>query len=279
MGNARQDSDGTVGDYSLIIDYYETRSPLLAMELVREFKIKSNHLFQCIKFCPETLGVNGLAEYKRKKNSINIKGYYKQQITSDQITWSGYYDIQSKNIKDGYAQLEQKKKIVMNYLVNKGFAEDQLIFSSISITENHALNEYGGRTNEIIDYTLAQTVTIGSDQIDQVTLVSRNATELINEGVQFKSYAPEYHYTKLDDLKVSMLAEATKDATNRAKLIAENAGSKLGELTHATLSSIKVTPLYSLPYDDYGYGYYVDNDSVSLEKEVTVTVNCTFEIK
>jgi hypothetical protein len=79
-----------------------------------------------------------------------------------------------------------------------------------------------------------------------------------------------------------MLAEATLDATRRAELIAENAGSKLGELTHAKLSSIKVAPLYSVPddYDEfYGYSSYVDKDTASLEKEVTVSVYCTFEVK
>jgi hypothetical protein len=228
------------------------------------------------------VGVYGLAEFKRKKYDIDIKGYTKQQIISDLIVWSGYFNIQSANLKDGYSLLESDKDKVQNYLVNKGFTEEELIFSSISISENHALNEYGSPTNEIIDYKLAQTVTISSDQIDKVTELSREATELLNEGVQFQSYAPEYHYTKLEDLKVSMLAEATLDATKRAELIAENAGSKLGELTHAKLSSIKVAPLYSVPddYDEfYGYSSYVDNDTVSLEKEVTVSVYCTFEVK
>jgi hypothetical protein len=230
-------------------------------------------------------GVNGLAEYKRKKYDINIKGYTTQQITSDLIVWSGTYDVDAKKLQDGYNDLEGKKEVVKNYLINKGFTEEDLVFSSISIKENKMVNELGITTNEIGDYTLSQTVTISSNEIDKVTDVSRNSTELLNEGVQFKSYEPEYHYTKLEDLKVSMLADATKDATKRAQLIAENAGSKLGSLTHAKVSSIEITPLYSVPKDyddeeDYnGYSSYVDNDTVSLEKEVTVSVYCTFEIK
>jgi hypothetical protein len=228
------------------------------------------------------IGVNGLAEFRRKKYDINIKGYTKQQILSDWIVWSGYFDVQAESLKDGYAVLESDKVKVNSYLLGKEFQAEDLIFSSISISERYALNEYGGYTNEVIGYNLAQTVTISSDEIDRVTELSRKATELLNDGVQFQSQAPEYHYTKLEDLKVSMLAEATQDATKRAELIAVNAGSKLGELTHAKLSSIQVTPLYSVPndyYDWYGYGSYVDNDTVSLDKEVTVSVNCTFEVK
>lgn len=228
------------------------------------------------------IGVNGLAEFRRKKYDINIKGYTKQQILSDWIVWTGYFDVEADNLKDGYALLEADKQKVNTYLLGKGFQDDDLIFSSISISEKYSLNEWGGYTNEVIGHNLAQTVTISSDDIDRVTELSRKATELLNEGVQFQSQAPEYHYTKLEDLKVSMLAEATQDATKRAELIAVNAGSKLGELTHAKLSSIQVTPLYSVPndyYDWYGYSSYVDNDTVSLEKEVTVSVNCTFEVK
>ncbi len=228
------------------------------------------------------IGVKGLADFKRKKYSINIKGYTKQQILSDWIVWTGYFDVESESLKDGYSLLEADKERVNKYLTSKGFKEEELIFSSISISEKYALNEYGGRTNEVIGYNLAQTVTISSSDIDKVTEISRKSTELLNEGVQFQSQAPEYHYTKLEDLKVSMLAEATKDATKRAELIAVNAGSELGELTNAKLSSIQVTPLYSVPndyFDWYGYGSYVDNDKVSLEKEVTVSVNCTFEVK
>lgn len=228
------------------------------------------------------IGVKGLADFKRKKYSINIKGYTKEQIISDWIVWTGYYDVEAESLKDGYALLEADKEKVNAYLTGKGFKEEDLIYSSISISEKFSLNEYGGRTNEVIGYNLAQTVTISSDDINKVTEISRKSTELLNEGVQFQSQTPEYHYTKLEDLKVSMLAEATQDATKRAELIAVNAGSELGELTNAKLSSIKVTPLYSVPddyFDWYGYGSYVDNDKVSLEKEVTVSVNCTFEVK
>lgn len=227
------------------------------------------------------LGVKGLADYKQKKNNINIKGIATQQITSDRIEWSGDYCVFESNIKAGYAALEADKTKVRNYLVGKGFNEEDLIFSSISIKEINAIDENGYQTNEITGYELSQTVTIRSEEIDKVTQISRTSTDLILEDVQFQSYAPAYIYTKMDELKVTMLADATKDATNRAKNIAENANSKLGDLAHAHISSVKISPLYYSPIDyngDYNYYYYTDNDTASLEKEVTVVVYCTFEI-
>ncbi len=232
------------------------------------------------------LGVYGLAEYKSKRNDIDIKGWATQQIVSDMIIWSGSYSIEAQDLQTGYGLLEADKVKVKDYFLAKGFKEEDLIFSAISINEQYVdfvKDEFGNTESRFDHYNLSQTMTITSDKIDLVTEVSRESSELINAGVEFQSFAPEYHYTKLDELKVSMLADATKDATNRAQLIAENAGSKLGKLAHAHLSKIKITPLYDVPedyYDDYyDYGNYVDKDTVSLEKEVTVIVYCTFEIE
>jgi hypothetical protein len=230
------------------------------------------------------IGVIGLAQYKKLRDEIDITGSIKQQIVSDLIVWSGYFDVTTDDVKVGYDKLEADKEKVKQYLLDKGFTEEELIFSSISVSEQYDRNEYGAiYYDKIIGYKLGQTVTISSSEIDKVSEVSRSATELLDQGVQFQSYAPEYYYTKLDELKVTMLADATKDATKRAEMITENAGSKLGDLKYAKVSKIKIAPLYSTPDDyssDYGYySYSVDNDTVSLEKEVTVTVFCTFEIK
>lgn len=231
------------------------------------------------------IGVYGLAEFKSKRNNIKIKGFAVQQITSDLIVWTGYFSVFADDLKEGYNLLEKDRETVKKYLIEQGFTEQDLIFSSITTDENYVINEEGENTYVFDNYELSQTVTIRSNEIDKVTEVSRNATDLLNEGIQFESFEPEYHYTKLADLKVSMLAEATKDATKRAGMIAENSGSKLGDLSHAHISDIEISPLYTIRsdnnddyYDYYGYYDYVDNDTSSLEKEVTVVVYCTFEI-
>ncbi|MHB9057155.1 MAG: SIMPL domain-containing protein, partial [Paludibacteraceae bacterium] len=109
--------------------------------------------------------------------------------------------------------------------------------------------------------------------IDKITEISRSITELINKGVPFQSNAPQYLYTKIADLKIEMLAAATKDATNRAQMIAENAGSKLGGLKSASMGVFQITRQYSNDVTDYGI-----NDTTSLEKEITAVVNCQFNI-
>lgn len=216
---------------------------------------------------------NALIEIKSNRTSIVVTGSAKQQITSDLIVWTGYFNSQSPILKDAYADLESSRDKVSKYLIGQGINEKDLVFSSISTTPYYITNEYGVQTSQIDYYDLSQTVTISSGEIDKVTEISRNATELLSEGVQFQSYEPQYMYTKLADMKVTMLAEATKDATKRAGMIAENAGSKLGDLTYADMGVMQITPLYSNEISDYGI-----SDTTSLKKEITAVVHCTFEV-
>lgn len=216
---------------------------------------------------------NGIVKIKASKTNIVVTGSAKQQITSDLIVWTGSFHTQSEKLQDAYTKLEAGRDKVSAYLTGQGIAEEDFVFSSITTNTNYAMNEYGNYTNEIDSYALSQTVTISSGEIDKITDISRNATELLNQGVAFESNPPQYFYTKLADLKVTMLAEATKDARKRAEMIVENAGNKLGDLKYADMGVMQITPLYSNEVDDYGI-----NDTSSLEKEITAVVHCQFEI-
>ncbi len=89
-----------------------------------------------------------------------------------------------------------------------------------------------------------------------------------------QSEPPRYLYTKLGDLKIEMLAEATKDATARARQIADNSGAKLGAVREARMGVMQINPAHSTEVSDSG-----NNDTTSLEKEITAVVSAKFELR
>ncbi len=217
---------------------------------------------------------DGVVKIKGGNNRIIVTGSAKQQITSDLIVWTGSFNAKSPVLQDAYAQLEAEKSRVMDYLLKQGVPEKEIVFSSINTGTYYIILPNGQYTSDIDYYELYQSVTISSEEIEKITEISRNVTELINEGIQFQSNSPQYMYTKIADMKVTMLAEATKDARKRAEMIAENAGNTLGKLTYADMGVIQITPRYSNEVSDYGM-----NDTYSLEKEITAIVHCEFEIQ
>lgn len=219
------------------------------------------------------IATNGLVEIKGSR-SITVTGSAKQQLKSDLIVWKGSFSCQSALMPEAYAKLKSDSDKVKKYLQGKGIDEKDMVFSSIDTNPVYEVNFNGQYTNNIIAYRLFQRVEIKSADVDKLTQISRESTELMNEGVEFTSFPPEYFYTKIADLKVSMLAEATKDAKNRAEQISQNTGSKIGALKSAKMGVFQITPLYSTEVADYGI-----NDTSSIEKEITAVVTCTFEMK
>jgi hypothetical protein len=185
---------------------------------------------------------NTILKVKSQNHTITVTGSAKQQITSDLVVWTGYFSAQSPSLQEAYAQLEAAKEKVESYLNQKGVPRSETVFSSINTNTYYIMNYNGMYTHDVDTYELSQNVTITSGEIDRITEISRSSTDLINDGVQFQSYAPQYQYTKIADLKVAMLAGATQDAANRARMIAENAGGTLGGLTYADMGVIQITP-------------------------------------
>lgn len=216
---------------------------------------------------------SNLVKMKTADNAITVTGSAKKQIKSDLALWTGSFSTQSPQLTLAYQQLQGNQDKVRTYLLNQGFTEKDIIFSSINTEMRYKLLPSGQYTNEIESYNLSQQVEIRSKDVDKITTLSREATELINQGVEFQSMPPQYFYTKIADLKVEMLALATKDARTRAEQIASNASSRVGSLRAARMGVFQITPLYSNEISDYGV-----NDTSSLEKEITAVVNCEFEV-
>lgn len=211
--------------------------------------------------------------FASSKNAITVTGAAKKQITSDLVVWRGNFLAQSAQLPEAYNRLSQDQAKVKKYLLQQGFEEKSIVFSSINTIPLYQINPNGMQSNVLEGYRLFQSVEIKSNDVEKITEISRTSTELINQGVQFESQPPQYFYTKLNDLKITMLGEAAKDARMRAEQLANNSGGKIGGLRSSKMGVFQITPLNSTEVSDYGI-----NDTSSLEKEITAVVNVEFYV-
>ena len=217
---------------------------------------------------------SSMVKLKMAGNTITVTGSAKQQIKSDLATWNGSYSAQAADLSNAYNQIKANQEVVRKYLIAQGVAENAMSFSSINTEVRYVTMPNGQMTSQVEGYRLYQQVELSSKDVDKITQLSRQTTDLINQGVEFQSNPPQYFYTKIADLKVQMLSLATKDAKVRADQIANNASSKVGALRAAKMGVFQITPLYSNDVSDYGV-----NDTSSLDKEITAVMNCEFEIQ
>ena len=123
-------------------------------------------------------------------------------------------------------------------------------------------------------YQLTQPVEVTSSDVDRVADTGRSITDLIRDGVQLESGPPRFLYTHMADLKIAMLAEATKDATARAQQIAGNSNAQLGAIIDAKMGVMQINAIHA--NDVSGAGV---NDETSLEKEISAVVTARFGLR
>lgn len=210
---------------------------------------------------------------RRGDQTITVTGSAKKRIRSDLVIWRASVSFQAPALADAYRSLSESVPKVKAYLISKGVPENEITISSISSQTLRARNAEGEDTGQITGYSLQQELEVRSTDVEKIARIAREATELINQGILIESRAPEYHYTKLGEEKIVMLAEAAKDAKVRAQKVAESTGSSIGSVRTARMGVLQITAADSNEVSDMGI-----NDTSSLEKDITAVVNVGFEI-
>ena len=208
---------------------------------------------------------------------IRVTGLGKADFSSDLIVWEGKFGSQNIDLKKSYLSLEKNKSAVNKYLIDKGIESEQLIYSAVKTNKNYKRlysNDGDFTGEEFIGYELSQTVKIESKEVDKIEKISREITELLNQGVQFYSEAPRYYYTKLADLKIKMISKATEDARLRAEKISEFSGGKLGKLESARMGIFQITGQNSKENHSWGGTY----NTTSRKKTASITMKLTYKV-
>lgn len=211
---------------------------------------------------------------KSTEQAIEISGSARRPIISDLALLGANINAFGNTQGDAYRNLESQKPAVFKYLASKGFSQDKVTFSTVNNYPVTELNEQGYSTGNIKGYNFSQRFQIQSGDVQLIRQISLELTALAEQGISLNVESPQYLYTKLQDVKAEVQAEAAKDAMLRAKKIADATGSSLGNIRSARLGVLQITPKNSTEISDYGM-----NDVSAIEKEITATINASFEIE
>lgn len=221
---------------------------------------------------------NAYVNKNKTEGEIQVTGLGKTDFSSDLIVWDGSFGAQNLDLKEAFLGLERNKEIIKTYLKAKKIDEKIIVFSAVKTRkQNKRLYSSNGDYigEEFKGYQLSQSLQIESNEVEKVEKISREITELLNQGVQFYSEAPRYYYTKLADLKIEMISKATEDARIRAEKISEFSGGVLGDLESAKMGVFQITGQNSK--EEYSWGGTFNTSS--REKTASITMKLVYKVK
>jgi hypothetical protein len=208
-------------------------------------------------------------DVKKLDNIVTVSGSAKQKVTADSARWTGNFSrsILKDQLKDGYASMKSDEKIVSAFFAEKGFKDVEI--SPVFMNEIWKNDQ-----NAPKEYNLIQNVQIKSDDVLKMKEIAKTSDQLAAKGIIFSANPVEYYYSKLPELRVSLLPEAIKDAKGRARAIAESSDRSVDAIKSVSMGVVQVMPVGSIDISDYG-----SYDTSSIDKEVMITVKTVFGLK
>lgn len=180
--------------------------------------------------------------------TVTVKGLAEKDVTADLSVWNIRFQASDNVLTSAKKNIENQEKTIKNFLKKAGFNDNEIIVQGLSMQDAYA-DSYRDKNTISARYTLSQTLTVRSNQVNLVNQVYPQIGDLVSEGVSFNSYGNgvSYLFTELNSIKPAMLKEATKNARQAADEFAINSGSKVGKIRSANQGVFSIMPREDIP--------------------------------
>jgi hypothetical protein len=207
------------------------------------------------------------------RQTLTVTGSASKALSSDLALLSGTIIAGGATRSQAYDELLRSRPILIQYLVQKGFTEQDILFLPANESQTDEYDRDGRPTGRILNYSFFQSFQLKSKGVGVIAQLSLDMIALVEKGITVRVDSPQYFYTKLAEEKIGVQALAAEDALERARAISRATGAELGPIRTARMGVLQVTPRNSTLVSDYGV-----NDTSSIDKEITAVVQANFQI-
>lgn len=205
----------------------------------------------------------------RQANVIRVKGVGMAPVVADQAWWTGTVTARAGSLPDAFQKLDASTTALRGFVVEQGIAQADIEVDSVRTSTENRRDAEGNLTNEIEVYTLRRSVTIWSKDVRLVERIAMRSTDLIREGHEVGSASPRYLVSTIESLKLELIDQGTANARERANLLVDGSGGRLGRLVSASQGAFDIVCAGSAEFD--GNGSY-DTSCINKEARVVVTL-------
>ena len=186
---------------------------------------------------------NTALKVKEMERVVTVKGLAEREVAADIAIWPIRFDEAGNDLSKLYSELERKTNLIVEFLQENGFTLDEITIAQPSIYDKQA-QAYGGTENMKFRFSATAVITVYSKQVDLVRSTSNKIVQLGKKGIaiagQDYEYRTQYRFTKLNEIKPSMIEEATKNARKAAEKFAMDSHSKLGKIKNASQGQFSI---------------------------------------
>lgn len=193
---------------------------------------------------------DGFFEGRRGDRYVTVKGLAERAVKADLAVWPLRFVATGNDLGAVQRKIETDTGLVRDFLAANGFAPDAFESQSLQVTDRLAQQYQQGQVES--RFIISQTITLRSGDVDRVAGLAGRLGELVAAGLVLSdenqwNAGPTYAFTRLNDLKPAMIAEATASARAGAEQFAAESGSRVGGIRRANQGVFQILPRDDIP--------------------------------
>jgi hypothetical protein len=193
----------------------------------------------------------GFEQGRATARYVEVKGLAEREVTADLALWPLRYVSTGDDLAATQAQITRNTRQVFAFLSRNRIDTTSVQLQALEVSDafaNRFPGERGGPR-----YVIQQTVMVRSANPEIVMAASQRVSELVGAGVVLSSTGeygvggPTFIFTKLNQLKPSMVKEATANARAAAEQFAADSRTALGGIRQANQGIFVILPRDQAP--------------------------------
>jgi len=184
---------------------------------------------------------------------VSVKGVSEREVTADLALWPMQLVATSNDLRAAQTEVNQNVRKIMTFLDRHGVDTTGVDLQGLEVTDRMA-NRYGGDQGKApTRFIVQQSLMVRSENPQKVAAASQQVNELVEAGVVLSSGTgygpaqPTYLFTRLNDVKPQMIAEATASAREAAEQFAADSKSRVGGIRRASQGVFVILPRDQAP--------------------------------
>lgn len=195
---------------------------------------------------------DGFARARLGDRFVTVKGVSEREVQADLALWPLVYVATSDNLAQAQTRIEASRRDVMRFLAAQGIDSSAVELQDLQVNDRLA-NPYGQQGPSTNRFIITQRLMVRSNDPPRIQAAHQRIGALVDAGVVLGSglgygdNTPTYLFTRLNDHKPEMVAEATARARESAEQFAKDSNSALGGIRRASQGVFVILPRDQAP--------------------------------
>lgn len=207
------------------------------------------------------------------QQSITVKGLAEKPIKADRAQWTINISVVAPTQAETLQAIDRERAVLESFLDQQGLAVNTRTVN-VQTLGPHYEEEYIHDNPRQVQrgFEGYQSVHISTPDLAKIAAANQAILSLRADNHPVSSQAAEFLVSNLESVKMSLIAEATKNARTRATEFVKQDGVQVGVMKSASQGAFYILPATGGDDSDNSYGGIYDKSTVDKIARVVVTV-------